>query len=128
MDRGYDNKVTNERENENIGVVQIADDVVAMIASLAAMEINGVASLVGNMSNELMQKVGVKNLTKGVKVDLYGRNVKVDLTLKMEYGFNIPSTCGKVQEKVKSAIENMTGLKVVDVNVRIAGINMPKAK
>jgi len=128
MDRGYDNKVTNERENENIGVVQIADDVVAMIASLAAMEINGVASLVGNMSNELMQRVGVKNLTKGVKVDLYGRNVKVDLTLKMEYGFNIPSTCGKVQEKVKSAIENMTGLKVVDVNVRIAGINMPKAK
>lgn len=128
MDREYDNKGMDNRENTNIGAVQIADDVVAMIASLAAMEINGVASLVGNVSKELMHKVGMRNLAKGVKVDLYGRKVKVDLTLKMEYGFNIPSTCGKVQDKVKSAIENMTGLTVVDVNVRIAGINMPKAK
>lgn len=128
MDREYDNKGMDNRGNTNIGAVQIADDVVAMIASLAAMEINGVASLVGNVSKELMHKVGMRNLAKGVKVDLYGRKVKVDLTLKMEYGFNIPSTCGKVQDKVKSAIENMTGLTVVDVNVRIAGINMPKAK
>lgn len=116
------------KEDKTIGSVQIADDVVAMIASLATSEIEGVSALVGNISNELMSKVGVKKLTKGVKVELYDKKVKVDLALSMEYGYNIPGTCAKVQDKVKSAIENMTGLQVVDVNIRIAGINMSKSK
>jgi len=73
-----------------------------------------------------MSRVGMKNLTKGVKVDVIGRTVKVDLALTMEYGYNIPATCQKVQEKVKAAIENMTGLEVSDVNIRIAGVNMQK--
>ena len=116
------------QEEDSIGAVKIADDVVAMIASLAATEIDGVSALVGNITNELMSKVGMKNLTKGVKVEVYDKKVKVDIALSMEYGYNIPSTCGKVQDKVKSAIENMTGLQVVDVNIRIAGINMSKEK
>lgn len=112
------------RENENIGSVQIADDVVAMIASLAATEVEGVSSMAGTITNELMSKVGVKKLTKGVKVDVLGSEVKVDLAVLMEYGYHIPMTCQKVQERVKNAIENMTGLTVTDVNVRIAGVNM----
>lgn len=112
------------RENENIGSVQIADDVVAMIASLAATEVEGVSSMAGTITNELMSKVGVKKLTKGVKVDVLGSEVKVDLVVLMEYGYHIPMTCQKVQERVKNAIENMTGLTVTDVNVRIAGVNM----
>lgn len=116
------------QEEDSIGAVKIADDVVAMIASLAATEIDGVSALVGNITNELMSKVGMKNLTKGVKVEVYDKKVKVDLALSMEYGYNIPSTCGKVQDKVKNAIENMTGLQVVDVNIRITGINMSKEK
>lgn len=116
------------QEENSIGAVQIADDVVAMIASLAASEIDGVSSLIGNITNELMSKVGMKNLAKGVKVEVIDKRVKVDLSIMMDYGYNIPSTCGKVQEKVKTAIENMTGLSVVDVNIRIAGVNMTKNK
>ena len=109
-----------QKDEENIGVVQIADDVVAMIASLAATEVEGV----GNITNELMSRVGMKSLTKGVRVDVLEGNVTVDLALTMEYGYNIPATCQKVQGKVKAAIENMTGLTCTDVNIRIAGIKV----
>lgn len=116
------------QEDENIGTVQIADEVVAMIASLAATEVDGVCSMAGNISNELMSKVGVKNLTKGVRVEVVGKNVRVELAVLMEYGYNIPGTSRKVQERVKNAIENMTGLTVTDVNIRIAGVNMNTGK
>ena len=112
------------KEDENIGSVKIADDVVAMIASLAATEVDGVSAMYGNISNEIMSKVGMKNLTKGVKVDVLNSVVTVDLSITLEYGFNIPTTSKKVQEKVKSAIENMTGLEVADVNIRLANVNM----
>ena len=113
------------QEDENIGTVQIADEVVAIIASLAATEVEGVSSMAGNITNELMSKVGVKSLTKGVRVEVLEGNVTVDLAVTMEYGYNIPATCQKVQAKVKSAIENMTGL-TSDVNIRIAGVKMNK--
>ena len=112
------------KEDETVGAVQIADDVVAMIASLAATEVEGVGAMVGNITNELMSKVGMKKLTKGVKVDILDQVVSVDLAIMMEYGYNIPQTCQAVQTKVKASIENMTGLEVSDVNIRIAGINM----
>ena len=116
------------QEDNNIGTVRIADEVVAMIASLAATEVDGVSSLAGNISNEMMSKVGVKNLTKGVKVEVFGSDVKVDVAVLMEYGYSIPATSQKLQERVKNAIENMTGLNVTDVNVRIAGVNMNTGK
>lgn len=112
------------KEDEKIGAVQIADDVVAMIASLAATEVEGVGAMVGNITNELMSKVGMKKLTKGVKVEILDQVVSVDLAITMEYGYNIPQTCQAVQNKVKASIENMTGLEVSDVNIRIAGVNM----
>ena len=110
------------KAEENLGVVQIADDVVAMIASLATTEVEGVNAMAGNITNELMSKVGVKNLTKGVRVSVSESDVRVDLAVTMDYGYNIPATCQQVQAKVKSAIENMTGLNCTDVNIRIAGI------
>ena len=109
---------------ENVGVVQIADDVVAMIASLATTEVEGVNAMAGNITNELMSKVGVKKLTKGVRVVVHEGNVRVDLAVTMEYGYNIPATCGQVQAKVKAAIENMTGLTCSAVNIRIAGVRV----
>lgn len=112
------------KEDDKVGAVQIADDVVAMIASLAATEVEGVIAMVGNITNELMSKVGMKKLTKGVKVEILEQVVSVDLAITMEYGYNIPQTCQAVQTKVKASIENMTGLEVSDVNIRIAGINM----
>lgn len=114
------------QEENTIGEVQIADDVVAMIAGLATQEVEGVACAAGNMTGELMSKVGIKNMKKGVKVDILQKNVTVELAIVVEYGYNIPAVCQKVQSKVQSAIENMTGLTVSDVNIRIAGVNMQK--
>ena len=112
------------KDEEDVGVVQIADDVVAMIASLATTEVEGVSAMAGNITNELMSKAGVKKRTKGVRVDVLENNVTVDLAVIMEYGYNIPATCQQVQMKVKSAIENMTGLNCTDVNIRIEGIRV----
>lgn len=114
------------KEDENIGAIQIADDVVAMIASLAATEVEGVSALAGNITNELMSKVGMKNLTKGVKVEIKDGNVKVDLAVAIEFGYNIPEVSQKLQNKVKSAIENMTGLSCNTVNIRFSSINIKK--
>ena len=111
-----------------LGSVRVTDDVIAVIAGLAATEVDGVSAMSGNITNELMSKVGVKNLAKGVRAEILGRKVKIALSLIIDYGVNIPTTCGKVQERVKSTIENMTGLTVTDVNVRIAGVDMNKNK
>jgi uncharacterized alkaline shock family protein YloU len=111
-------------EGETIGEVQIADDVVVLIAALAATEVRGVYALAGNVTNAMMSKTGRKNLSKGVKVDVSEGNVTVEMELVLDYGFNIPATCKKVQVKVKTAIENMTGLNCTDVNVRIDGVRM----
>ena len=109
--------------DENLGVVQIADEVVAIIAGLAAMEVEGVSSMAGNATRELIEKLGMKSLSKGVKVDVLEGTVSLALNLK--YGRSIKETTMKVQEKVKAAIENMTGLTVADVNIRVAGVDMP---
>ena len=111
-------------EKDQIGEVQIADEVVAIIAGLAATEVDGVDSLAGNMSNELIGKLGMKNLSKGVKVDITEEHVSVNVSMNLKYGYSIPSVCEKVQERVKTAIENMTGLTVLDVNIKIAGVNV----
>lgn len=111
-----------------IGQVNIADEVVTVVAALAATEVDGVASMAGNITNELVGKLGVKNLSKGVKVSVENGVVAVDLNLNIEYGKNILETSRKVQEKVKSSIETMTGLEVADVNIHIAGVNMDNEK
>ncbi|MDO5389934.1 MAG: Asp23/Gls24 family envelope stress response protein [Eubacteriales bacterium] len=115
-------------ENGSMGDVRVADSVVAIIAGLAATEVDGVASMAGNITNELVAKLGMKNLSKGVRIDVLEDVVTVDLNLNIEYGYNILETSKTVQEKVKAAIENMTGLTVADVNVRIAGVNMDNEK
>ena len=115
-------------ENDTIGEVRIADEVVAIIAGLAATEVDGVDSMAGNITNELVGKLGMKILSKGVKVDVTEEHVSVDLSLNIKYGYNIPEVSERVQERVKSAIENMTGLTVLDVNVKIAGVYMAEDK
>lgn len=112
-------------EKDRIGEVKIADEVVAIIAGLAATEVDGVDSMAGNITNELVGKLGMKNLSKGVKVTVTEDHVIVDLSLNMKYGYSIPAVSEKVQDKVKTAIENMTGLMVLEVNIKIAGVNMP---
>lgn len=109
---------------DSIGEVRIADEVVAIIAGLAATEVKGVASMAGNMTREIVSKLGMKNLSKGVNVEVIDSTVSVNLSLNLEYGYSVPAVCAKVQEKVKNAIENMTGLEVLDVNITIAGVDM----
>lgn len=110
--------------DENLGEVKIADEVVAIIAGLAAMEVDGVASMAGNATREIISRLGVKSLSKGARVDVLDGIVTVSINLNLKYGYSIMEISGKVQEKVKAAIENMTGLTVADVNIRIAGVEM----
>ena len=114
------------KSDENLGEVKIADEVVAIIAGLAAMEVEGVSSMAGNATRELIAKLGMKSLSKGVKVDVLDGIVTVSLTLNLLYGYGIKDISVKVQEKVKSSIENMTGLEVADVNIRVAGVKVPE--
>ena len=106
------------------GEVKIADEVVAITAALAATEVEGVASMAGNITNELISRLGMKYLSKGVKVDVLEGVVTVSLTLNLKYNYSVVEVSGKVQEKVKNAIENMTGLEVADVNIKVAGVEM----
>lgn len=111
-------------QEEKIGEVCIADDVVAVIAGLAATEVEGVASMAGHITNDLVSKLGTKNLSKGVRVEVTEEHVTVDLSLIIKYSSNIPEISRKVQERVLNAIESMTGLKVLEINVKIAGVEI----
>lgn len=124
MNKELENRNTVKMEQSSkIGEVQIADEVVAIIAGLAATEVEGVVSMNGNITNELVGKLGMKNLSKGVKVEVSPESISVHLAITLKYGYSIPKTSKQVQEKVKLAIENMTGLTVKEVNIRIAGVD-----
>ncbi len=123
MGKETSNEYKIQLEN-NRGEIIVADEVIAVITGLAAMEVEGVASMAGNATRELISKIGIKSLSKGVKVDVLEDVVTVEATLNLKYGYNVKDVSVKVQEKVKVAIENMTGLKVADVNVRVAGIEV----
>ena len=123
-----DNRKVVKIKEDNLGEVHVADEVVAIIAGLAATEEEGVASMAGNITNELVSKLGMKNLSKGVKVEVAEKTVSVEVALNISYGYSIPEVSEKVQEKVKSAIETMTGLSVAIVNVRIATVDMKNTK
>ncbi len=119
-----ENVTTYEEEKGFTSEVKIAGDVIATIAGLAATEIEGIASMQGNLTNELVGKLGMKNLTKGVTIrfEEEGTSVHVDLSVIMKYGYSIPKVCKAVQDRIKSAIENMAGLKVSGVNINIVGV------
>ena len=111
-------------EAADIGTVKIADDVVALIAAFAAMEVEGVSGMAGGIDMDTVSRGGMKKLGRTVKVEIGSDGVKADLSSELVYGYSIPETCSKVQNKVRTAIENMTGLEVLDVNIRVAGISM----
>ena len=119
-----DNRKTFKIKSDSVGDVRIADEVIAIIAGLAATEVEGVSSMAGNITNEIVSRLGMKNLSKGIVVEVLDEEVKVDVAINIAYGFSIPEVSSKVQDKVKNAIENMTGLNVAVVNVRIASVDM----
>ncbi len=110
------------------GNVNISDDVIGIISSIAAAEIEGVNGLSGKLTEDLVEMFGKKNFSKGVKVEIVEEKVIIDLNLIVDYGVKIPDVSWQVQENVKTAIESMTGLSVSAVNVHVNGINIQKEK
>lgn len=105
------------------GGVNITDEVLAIVAGLAATEVEGVSSLAGNLTNEVISKAGMNKLSKGVKIVAEDdRKVAIRLAVNISYGYEIPKICAQVQDKVKSAIENMVGLDVASVDIKIASV------
>lgn len=126
--------MANEAEHMNtismdneIGEVRIADEVVAIIAGLAASDVKGVASLAGNVTRDLIGRNGIRSLNKGVHMSIENGAVNVAIAVNIRYGMNVPETCAKVQDRVKTAIETMTGLTVQEVNIKVASVVMEKA-
>ncbi|MBQ7505735.1 MAG: Asp23/Gls24 family envelope stress response protein [Lachnospiraceae bacterium] len=110
------------------GTVRVADEVIAIIAGLAATEVEGVSSMAGNITNELVGKLGMRNLSKGIRIEIMEDSIEVYIAINIAYGYSIPEVSAKVQERVKTAIENMTGLTISVVNVRIAAVDMASEK
>ena len=106
--------------------INVSEDAIAAIAALAATDIDGVASMAGNLTNAIIAKLGVRNLSKGVKISLNEDKVSVVLNLNVEFGTSIPEVSQKVKEKVKSQVENMTGLTVTGVDVHIHSVDTSK--
>ncbi|AAM24515.1 putative alkaline shock family protein YloU [Caldanaerobacter subterraneus subsp. tengcongensis MB4] len=113
-------------ENQELGSVKISEEVVSIIAGLAATEVPGVAGMSGGVVNGISEILGRKNLSKGVKVEVGDKEATIDLYLIVDYGVRIPEVAWNVQENVKNAVENMTGLKVVEVNIHVQGVSMEK--
>jgi uncharacterized alkaline shock family protein YloU len=123
MDMAENRNTINIKSDES-GEIKVADEVVAIIAGLAATEVEGVSSMAGNITNEIVSRLGMKNLSKGIQIEIADNEVVVDVALNIAYGYSIPEVSTKVQEKVKSSIETMTGLSVATINVRIASVDM----
>ena len=111
-----------EHDNSDLGEVQISNDVLAVISAMAAMEVDGVVAMAGNITAELVSKLGMKKLSKGVRVDVVDNTVMVDLSIILRINENIVTISKKVQDKVKTTVENMTGMEAANVNVNIASV------
>lgn len=109
-----------------IGIIKITDEVVAIIAGIAAIEVPGVTGMSGGIAGGIAEALGRKNLSKGVKVEVGEREAAIDLYIIVEYGFRIPEVAWTIQEKVKRVVEEMTGLNVVEVNIHIQGVNIER--
>ena len=105
-----------------LGKVKIADEVVATIAGLAATEISGVAAMSGGIAGGIAEKLGRKNLSKGVKVEVGEKEAAIDLFIIVNFGVKIPDVASKIQENVEKAVQSYTGLKVVEVNIHVQGV------
>ena len=121
-------ELENEIKTENEGI-KISDDVVAVIAGVAVSEVQGVADMAGGFAGGISEVFsGKKNMAKGIKVDVTENTAKIDVNIIVEYGSRIPDVAFEIQNRVKKAVENMTGLKVEEVNVHVQGVNTDIAK
>ena len=121
-------ELDNEIKTENEGI-KISNDVVAVIAGVAVSEVNGVAGMAGGFAGGISEVFsGKKNLAKGIKVEVSENIAKIDVNIIVEYGSRIPDVAFEIQNRVKKAVETMTGLTVTSVNVHVQGVNIPEEK
>lgn len=111
---------------DGTGTIKITDDVVAIIAGIAATEVPGVAGMSGSIAGGIAEMLGRKNLSKGVKVEVGEKEAAIDLYIIVEYGSRIPDVAWEIQDRVKKNVELMTGLNVIEVNIHIQGVNIIK--
>lgn len=109
-------------QEQDGGRIVFADDVVATIAALAAAEVPGVDGMSGGVVDGFTEKLGRKNVTKGVKVEVGTEEAAIDLSVNIKFGYRIREVCEKMQQTVKNSVETMTGLKVVEVNVYVQSV------
>ena len=126
MDENKD--IVVQQEKNGLGSIRIADEVVRIIAGLAATEGPGVAGMSGGIVGGITEMLGRKNLSKGVKVDVGEKEAAIDIFVVVEYGSKIPEVASQIQQKVKNAVQEMTGLNVVEVNVNIQGVAFSNAE
>lgn len=110
----------------DIGTIKITEEVVSIIAGMAATEVQGVAGMSGGIAGGIAEMLGRKNLSKGVKVEVGEREAAIDLFIIVDYGCRIPDVAWDIQERVKKSVENMTGLNVIEVNIHVQGVNFDK--
>lgn len=115
-------------EGGDTGSVKISDDVVKIIAGMAAMEIKGVSSMSGGIADGIVEKLGRKNLSRGIKAEVGEKEAKIEISVIIEYGKPIKEVASRIQARVKEAVEGMTGLKVVEVNVNVQGVSFAAEK
>lgn len=115
-------KVVRE-EKTGYGTISIADEVVKIVAGLAAIDIKGVAGMSGGLTGGITELLGKKNLSKGIKVEVGKKEAAIDLFVILEYGVRVPEVAMEIQRSVKEAVEQMTGLEVIEVNVHVQGVS-----
>lgn len=115
-----------EVKETEVNGIRISEEVVAQIAGKAASEVAGVAGMSGGIVGGLSEMLGKKSFSKGVKVQVGEKETTIDLFIIVEYGARIPDIAWEIQNKIKTVVENMTGLKVVDINIHVQGLNLPK--
>lgn len=119
-------KEVQAENTEAVTSVRISDEVVATIAAIAAVEVEGVGGMCGSRAGDIIEKLGKKNSAKGVKVDVDGNNVKINMNMLVAYGYKIQNVCAEVQEAVKASVEGMTGLHVSEITILVQGILTPQ--
>lgn len=111
-----------------LGQLKVTNEVIAILAGMAAMEEDGVYAMSGGITGELAQALGIKNLSKGVKIETDAEGIHVNIYVIVELGVRIPDVAWSIQEKVKKMVEKMTGSKVAEVNIHVQGVNIYKSQ
>jgi len=119
-----DDSLLNVSNHNDLGKVEIAQEVIEVITGIAASEIDGISSMRGSFATGVVEKLGKKSHSKGVKVELTDEGIQIDLFVNLDFGVSIPTVAEKLQENIRQSIKNMTALEISEINVHVVGIQM----